>query len=241
MTKRRICLWSSPRNISTAMMYAFSQRPDTCVVDEPLYARYLEITGSDHPGIEEIIQSQSTDETILKEDMLLKDYEKPIVFFKQMTHHLLGMNMDFLDQVSHIIFIRNPRQIISSYAQVRPEVNMDDIGIAKQWELYNQIVNSGNLPVVLDSNEILKSPEKVLRKLCDTLEITYYPNMLSWPSGPKKEDGVWAKYWYANVHKSTGFEKQLSSERPLPEYLEPLYEESKKYYDQLFIHSIKAN
>ena len=36
-----ICLWSSPRNISTALMYSFAQREDTEVVDEALYAHYL--------------------------------------------------------------------------------------------------------------------------------------------------------------------------------------------------------
>ena len=37
--------------------------------------------------------------------------------------------------------------------------------------------------------------------------------MLTWPLGPRKSDGVWAKYWYQNVEASTGFmsfsEKQI--------------------------------
>ncbi|CAN5550553.1 hypothetical protein BH24ACT18_BH24ACT18_19250 [soil metagenome] len=33
----RLSVWSGPRNVSTALMYAFRQRPDTLVVDEPLY------------------------------------------------------------------------------------------------------------------------------------------------------------------------------------------------------------
>ncbi|WP_428842554.1 hypothetical protein [Panacibacter microcysteis] len=40
MNTTRICLWSSPRNISTAMMYSFGRRADTIVFDEPLYAHY---------------------------------------------------------------------------------------------------------------------------------------------------------------------------------------------------------
>ena len=38
---KKICLWSGPRNISTALMYSFAQRDDTRVVDEPLYGHYL--------------------------------------------------------------------------------------------------------------------------------------------------------------------------------------------------------
>ena len=34
----KVAMWSGPRNLSTAMMYAFGNRADCAVVDEPLYA-----------------------------------------------------------------------------------------------------------------------------------------------------------------------------------------------------------
>lgn len=240
MSTKRICLWSSPRNISTAMMYSFAQRPDTIVFDEPLYAHYLRVTGVDHPGKEETLRSQEQDGNKVVDELIFAEYEKPLAFFKQMTHHLVALNEDFLSKVLSILFIRDPKQIISSYAEVRPDVNMQDIGIEKQWRLYNQLVQKNLNPIILDSNEILKAPEKVLRELCNALGIQFYHAMLHWPAGPKKEDGTWAKYWYGNVHKSTGFEKQKTSERPLVTYLQPLYNESKIYYDKLFEYSIKA-
>ena len=240
MQTTRICLWSSPRNISTAMMYAFAQRPDTIVFDEPLYAHYLRVTGVVHPGQEEILQSQENDGDKVVNELMLGAFDKPVAFFKQMTHHLVELNEAFLSQMKNILFIRDPKQIISSYAQVRPDVNMQDIGIEKQWQLYQQLTSNNQHCIVLDSNEILKTPEKVLTELCKAIGIPFYVSMLHWPAGPKSEDGVWAKYWYDNVHQSTGFEKQSTSNRILPEYLEPLYNESKKYYDQLFQHSIKA-
>src|SRR5205085_4273564 len=57
----RVAMWSGPRNISTAMMRAFENRPDTVVVDEPLYAAYLARTGVDHPARQAVMASQSTD------------------------------------------------------------------------------------------------------------------------------------------------------------------------------------
>jgi hypothetical protein len=221
-------------------MYSFAQRPDTITFDEPLYAHYLHVTGTDHPGKEEILASQENDGEKVVHEIILGEYDKPVVFFKQMTHHLVELNEDFLGKVYNILFIRDPKQIISSYAQVRPDVTMQDIGVEKQWYLFNSLKEKNYHCVVLDSNEILKSPEKVLYSLCDALEIPFYKEMLHWKTGPKKEDGVWAKYWYDNVHKSTGFEKQKTSDRALPEYLEPLYNESKKYYNLLYQHSIKA-
>ncbi len=240
MQTTRICLWSSPRNISTAMMYSFAQRPDTIVFDEPFYAHYLRVSGVEHPGQEEILQSQENDGNKVVNELMLGSFEKPVAFFKQMTHHLVQLNEDFLAQMKNIIFIRDPKQIISSYAQIRPDVNMQDIGIEKQWQLFEQLTANNQHCVVLDSNEILKAPGKVLSDLCKAIDIPFYKSMLHWPAGPKAEDGVWAKYWYDNVHQSTGFEKQKTSSRELPEYLEPLYMESKKYYDQLYQHSIKA-
>ncbi len=240
MQTTRINLWSSPRNISTAMMYSFAQRNDTVVFDEPLYAHYLKTTGIQHPGNEEILQSQNNDGEKVIEEVMLADYAKPVAFFKQMTHHLENINLDFLSQTKNIIFIRDPKQIIASYAQVIKNVTMQDVGKKKQWWLFNYLKERNLSCVVLDSNEILKSPENVMHQLCEALMITFDKSMLHWPAGPKPYDGVWAKYWYDNVHKSTRFEKQNTSERELPSYLEPLYEQGKVYYEQLYPYSIKA-
>src|SRR5437868_3865751 len=124
MNTTRICLWSSPRNISTAMMYSFAQRPDAIVFDEPLYAHYLKVSGVEHPGQQEILASQENDGEKVVQELLLGNFEKPVAFFKQMTHHLIHLNEDFLAEMKNILFIRDPKQIISSYAQVRPGVNM---------------------------------------------------------------------------------------------------------------------
>jgi hypothetical protein len=221
-------------------MYSFAQRKDTIAIDEPLYAHYLRVTGADHPGRDEVLHSQERDGTKVIAQITNGEYDKPVVFFKQMTHHLVEMDLDFLSKTLNIIYIRDPKQIISSYAQVRKNVVMDDIGIAAQWQLFQTAQQNGYSCTILDSGELLKNPEKVLTALCNALQIPFDTAMLHWPAGVKKEDGVWAKYWYANVHQSTGFEKQPTSDRALPPHLEPLYQESKRYYDLLFPHSIKA-
>lgn len=41
--------WSVPRCCSTSLMYSFAQRSDTQVLDEPLYANYLRLTGMPRP------------------------------------------------------------------------------------------------------------------------------------------------------------------------------------------------
>jgi Sulfotransferase domain len=238
---KRICLWSCPRNISTAMMYSFIQRPDTTAVDEPMYAHYLKTLNANHPGRDEVLHAQENDGEKVIAQIIMGNYTTPVVFFKQMTHHLLHVNTSFLQHTQNIIFIRNPAQIIASYAQVIPNVSLHDTGIEYQQNLFDHLTKNKWPCIILDSGELLKNPEAMLKKLCTRVGIEFFKDMLHWPAGPKKEDGIWAKYWYANVHKTTGFELQQTSKRPLPPHLEPLYHESKKYYDNLFQYSLKAD
>nr|WKN37936.1 sulfotransferase family protein [Tunicatimonas sp. TK19036] len=238
---KRIHLISNPRNLSTALMYSFAQRSDTKVVDEPLYGYYLtKRPDIDHPGKEEILASMETDIDIILREVIFGDYDYPVLFLKNMAHHFVDMDEHFITQLTNLLLIRNPKQLISSIAQQMKEPTMEDIGSQKQHELYRFLIAEGNTPVVLDSGELLKNPPLVLRKVCEALEIPFEDSMLSWQAGALPEDGVWAKYWYDNVHRSTGFRKQPTSERPLPEHLQPLYETALYYYSELYENSIKA-
>ena len=237
---KRICLWSSPRNISTALMYSFAQRSDTRVIDEPLYAHYLYKTNADHPGKDEVILSMENDGQKVIDDVILGDYAEKVIFMKQMTHHLIGLEESFLEKVMNIFLIRDPKQLISSLALVIPEVKMRDTGIARQYQLFSELMEKGERPIVIDSGEILKNPEKALTELCDAIGISFEKSMLQWKSGPIKEDGIWAKYWYENVHNSNGFKKQETGTRELPVDLIPLYAECLEYYKKLTEFSIKV-
>lgn len=221
-------------------MYSFAQRKDTLVIDEPLYAHYLVSTNADHPGKDRVISSMESDGEMVVREIILCEYFKEIIFIKQMTHHLVDLDESFLEKVTNVFLIRNPKQLISSLAQVIQNVTMRDTGIARQYELFNNLRNKGINPVVIDSVEILKNPRTTLTKLCEVLGIPFDKNMLKWKAGPREEDGVWAKYWYENVHKSTGFEKQKTSSRELPENLMKLYDECLPYYEKLLQYSIKT-
>ena len=67
--------------------------------------------------------------------------------------------------------------------------------------------------IVIDSADIRKAPETMIRNLCRAIDIPYDPAMISWPKGPHKNDGIWASHWYGAVHNSTGF---AAEEGPLP-------------------------
>ena len=229
-----INLISGPRNISTALMYSFAQRPDTKVIDEPFYGYYLAETGIDHPGKEDTMASQDkTPEEVL--DRLKKmNEEYEIVFVKNMAHHHEVLDWSYLLDYKNFFLIRDPKQLIASFAQVITNPTMLDIGLKHEADLLDFILEKGNeTPYVVDSNDVLGDPEAGLRKLCERLGIPFYESMLSWEEGAREEDGTWAKYWYKNVHNSTGFAKQKTSERPLPEHCQTLYDEALPHYQKL--------
>ena len=229
---------SSPRNISTAMMYSFAQRQDTRVVDEPFYACYLSRTGKQHPGRDEILAEQPHNyEEVINN---LERSDKPVLYIKNMAHHMRFVPTDLFDSYTTILLIRDPRQLIASFAKVINRPQMEDIGVRDQYDIWQYCLKAHDEIIILDSNEVLKDPAGVLTTLCDRIGLDFDATMLSWPPGGRPEDGCWARYWYANVHKSTGFAKQTTSSRPFPEDCMPLLEEAMPLYEQMFSHAIKA-
>lgn len=236
---KRICLWSGPRNISTALMYSFAQRSDTKVVDEPLYAHYLRETDADeyHPGAAEVLQTMENDGKKVIEWML-GPQEKPVVFFKQMTHHLVNLNLSFLKETVNIILTRDPREMLPSYAKEIENPTMRDVGYEKHLELFEFLQKRGEEPIVLQSEKVLKDPADTLNKLCRAIGIPFEKAMLSWEKGSRPEDGVWAKHWYQSVHNSTGFKPYQPKTEAFPEQLEPLLAECLPVYEILCKYSI---
>jgi hypothetical protein len=233
-----ICLWSCPRNVSTALMYAFAQREDVKVFDEPLYAHYLKVSGAMHPTREQVLEALENDGNKVVQEVILQKSEK-LLFHKLMTHFLIGIDAEFLSEVINVIFIRNPEEIITSYSKVIPNPKMNDIGVKQQYELYLSLKEIGKTPIVLDSKYLLKNPELMLRKLCDVLGISFDEKMLKWEKGARKEDGVWAKYWYKNIHNSTGFLPYAKKEITLTGSNAELAEECLPYYEFLTAKSIQ--
>jgi hypothetical protein len=238
---KAVCLWSGPRNISTALMYSFAERLDTRVVDEPLYGHFLLTTGADHPGRDEIMAVMDCDGQRVMNELLSGSADDPeIVFMKQMAHHLVHIDDQFLQQARNIFLIRDPKEMLPSLTIQLPHARLEDTGLKMQWELFRTLEEQGQSPAIVDSRELLLDPAGVLRQLCDNLDIEYTDRMLSWPAGPRLEDGAWAPYWYHAVHKSTGFAQHIAKNE-FPSPLEPLLAECSPWYDKLFRRAIRAS
>lgn len=212
----RIAMWSGPRNLSTAMMYAFGQRADMAVVDEPFYAAYLAATGLDHPMCDEIIASQPTDPAKVAAALTGSiPAEKAHYYQKHMCQHMIReMPRDWMSEVVNVFLIRHPARVIASFGAKYEAMTLADIGFTQQTELFDHVRALGQAPIVIDSADIRRDPEAMLRALCDAIGLDWDPAMLSWPAGGHAADGVWAPVWYGAVHRSTGF---AGPEGDLPE------------------------
>lgn len=222
-------------------MYSFAQRNDTQVVDEPLYGHFLRVSGTIHPGRDEVLATVNCDGDAVMRDLLTlkSNAEKDVLFMKQMAHHLVDVERNFMQQTHNIFLVRDPQQMLPSLTIQMPHATLADTGLETQWHLYCDLRELGRQPAVLDSRELLLDPAGVLEKLCAHLEIPWTDDMLSWPAGPRQEDGIWARHWYHAVHKSTGFSPYVGK-TDFPEDLQPLLAECKPWYDQLYEHAIRA-
>lgn len=229
----RVATWSGPRNISTALLRAFENRPDTVVVDEPLYAAYLARTGIDHPAREAVIASQTTDlATAVATLFAPLPSGRRVHYAKHMAHHVSrDMDLSWTLTLRNVLLIRDPAEVVASYVRARESCEPDDIGLAQQGRLL-ELWNEEGLEVpILDAGDFLRAPEAHLRWLCDWLSIPFTDRMLSWPPGPRVSDGVWAPHWYGSVWASTGFapwrprETNLSNhDAAVAEACRPIYE-----------------
>ena len=207
----KIAMWSGPRNLSTAMMYAFGNRPDFAVWDEPFYAPYLAATGADHPMRDAILATHETDPAKVAARCAGPVPDgKEHFYMKHMPHHMIdGFPLDWARDCVNIHLIRHPARVIASYGAKRDTMTLDDIGYPQQTALYETLGG-----IVIDSADIRADPEGMLKKLCDIIGLSFDDRMLSWPAGPRKDDGIWAAHWYEAVHRSTGF---AGAEGPPPD------------------------
>jgi hypothetical protein len=236
----RLNVWSGPRNVSTALMYAFAQRRDTRVRDEPLYGHYLRVSHAAHPGADEVMAHMDTDGERVVREVILGPCDRPVLFMKQMAHHLVELDHGFLAHTANVLLVRDPVEMLPSLAETLAQPVLRDTGLAMQSALLGELHALGQDPPVVDARDLLLDPPGVLAALCARLGIAFDPAMLSWSAGPRREDGIWAKHWYQAVHRTTGFQPYQPKHAPFPPQLEALLAECAPHYAQLTRHAIRA-
>ncbi|MHC4066335.1 MAG: sulfotransferase-like domain-containing protein [Planctomycetota bacterium] len=232
----RIAMWSGPRNISTAMLRSWGNRPDTFVCDEPLYAHYLAQTKIDHPGREEVIAHHEADWRKVVARLTGPIPEGKSIFYqKHMAHHLLpNIERDWLDRLTHCFLIREPQEMLTSLIKHLPTPTLNDAGLPQQIEIARFVQErTGQPPPIVDARDVLEHPQRMLEQLCDAVGVEFSGSMLAWSPGRRETDGIWAKYWYHAVERSTGFQPYKPKDEKVPAKFEELLAKCTGCYQEL--------
>jgi len=233
----RIAMWSGPRNISTAMMYSFDNRPDCFATDEPLYANYLLSTKTPHPDADVVIDHYDTDlESLISHLTGPIPDDMSVWYQKHMCHHVAAdADLDWLDGLTNCFLIRDPREVLLSLSNITDVVNLWVMGLPQQMRILSHVIETtGKDPPIMDARDVLENPVGMLSALCDRLEIEYMDEMASWEPGPRDCDGIWARHWYDSVWKSIGFSPYTPRDGRLRPEHDSVLEEAKPLYDELW-------
>ena len=239
-----IAMWSGPRNISTALMRSFENRSDCFVSDEPFYSYFLYKTGVNHPLKDEIIKSGLVDyNEIIKYITGSIPLSKKIWYQKHMAHHIFPeVNMNWIKNMKNCLLIRHPSDVILSYLRKNEINSIQQFGYLQQIDIYNILSQEiGTPPIIIDAQDLLRKPKKMLIEMCKNFKIKFDHRMLSWPSGVRETDGIWGKHWYKQVEASTGFKPYIKTNRIIPLKYQNLYDECMKCYDFLYQNRIILN
>jgi len=235
----RIAMWSGPRNISTTLMRSFSSRSDTYVTDEPFYAYYLKISKAAHPGYKEILKSNATNyDHIVSSLMKQIPDNKSVWYQKHMAHHLdPNDNLKWTDNFMNCLLIRDPKHVIASYINKNHLMHMDELGYPQLLKLFQH--HDNQIPIV-DAKDILLNPEGVLRQLCSLFDIVFEDGMLSWDTGPHPQDGIWGKYWYDKLWKTTTFSVYEEKELIIDDTYKDILDTCIQIYDELYQYRVQT-
>jgi hypothetical protein len=186
------------------------------------------------------MESQDADGRNVIQNVILGEYRHRVVFFKNMAHHVAGVDWSFLHETTNVILTRTPVEVLPSLARKLPDPELRETGYLTQVEMLDYLLDSGREPVVLDARELLENPESVLTQACQCMGLRFEREMLHWAPGPRAEDGVWADIWYHDVHTTTGFAPYRPKKTPFPVELAPLLAECEPLYERLSRLAIKA-
>ena len=242
-TPLHLAMWCGPRNISTALMRAWENRPDTFVVDEPLYAHYLRETKLPHAMADEIIERYEDDwEKVVAWLTGPIPGGNTIFYQKHMCHHMLpNIQLGWLGQVTNCFLIREPREMLTSLMKKLPNPTLTDTALPQQIRLFDHVRElTGETPPVIDSTEVLRDPRGMLAALCSRLGIAFTEAMIEWPPGIRESDGIWARHWYPEVETTSGWRPFKPKDVPVPDELTGVLEECIELYQQLYPHRITA-
>ncbi|XP_072027780.1 uncharacterized protein [Amphiura filiformis] len=207
----------------------------------------------------------------MKQQLEGRPVGKKVIFSKDMAWGLEKQYQDRLPQgFQHTFLIRHPYQVFDSWKRMVnrgvhdknktvllkdvPNIFLPDgYSYEEQYDLYLYVKQNINPnPVIIDNNDLLANPGRVLKAYCEAVGIPYSDDLLQWKPGRECLDEKWMvpkEHIFAHnlggIHtetfKSTGF----GNARPCPDRSEldddvlHCSDACLKYYDEMYAKRLK--
>lgn len=209
---RILALWAVPRSASTAFERMMIERGDHTVFDEPFSATYYFSDERRSDRFDHGLPRSSWTDVL--DDLRAAARERP-VFFKDMAYHASPyLDTDALEGFVHTFLVRDPRLAIPSLARRWPDFTDEETGYGALRDLFRRVREAaGTTPLVIDADELRRSPEGVVRTWCRVVGIRFVRDALSWEPGMQPQWRLW-RDWYETVAQSTGFLPPVDGEPP---------------------------
>lgn len=228
--RKILALWCVPRSRSSAFGVMMSNRGDFATAMEPFES-------SAYRSEEQILKRfppagpQYNYANALR--FLLKKAESGPLFIKDHAYYITHIADDqFLSYFQHTFLIRNPAQALPSYFHKWPDLTLKEAGYKDIAELFDKVAQkTGEVPPLIDADDLVESPEKIIKLYCSLVGIPFIPESLNWAPiernlGP----------WHDHLATTTGFKARV--DRPYldinaDDRLKYLYDECMPYYEKL--------
>ncbi|ORY92928.1 hypothetical protein BCR35DRAFT_320083 [Leucosporidium creatinivorum] len=149
----------------------------------------------------------------------------------------------------HTFLIRTPTKAIPSYHRLcYPGAPTDfdyfdpeEAGYREVRALFDFIKKAkGRTPLVLDSEDLLKSPEEVMKIWCKEVGVEFDKGMLQWDEGVQEHFAKWPG-WHESAQASTGMGKGLKDHHITPSNHASGTDSPKPDHPQIVKDAIEAN
>ena len=250
-------LWATPRSTSTAFEWMMRMRGDMACFHEPFGEAWYQGDDARAPRLNaDSLRKPGLNFRVVLERLQAAACRRP-VFSKDMpqfTDHLWDDHLcddEFLDCFEHSFLIRDPAKVLASlqrsWLKLGDEAGFErnEIGFDEQRALFDRLADKlGHAPVVIDSDDLLADPPRMVEKYCHSIGVPFIAEALSWEPGSRSEvlwyDGD-DSIWHESLKNSNGLKAQ--PRKPvaideLPARLLALYDDFLPHYQHLYAHRI---
>ncbi|XP_038077018.1 uncharacterized protein LOC119744898 [Patiria miniata] len=228
--QKRVLIWAVTRSLSTVLVRALSQIPDTQVIFE----YYMAAGWNTVPDA--LVNESSQEKSLVNMEpdvtfqsvkaMYEQDYPgKSLILGKEMPN-MLGRRMDVIPHgYTHIFLIRYPAKTIPSlnkvYGFATSEMKRAHLLGPNQFEMMDELyefvtkTRPHETAVVLDAEDLMAQPAKSLQLLCEATGLPFSQSLLHWdpikdlPSNWSMPKSLWAYSstvgYFKNAFESTCF------------------------------------